>query len=65
MVGLALFSLFGVWLIVFPGSVLRFYSWFHGPAFDRLGTTKQQVRNAGLVWLFMMAFMAWATRKGN
>jgi hypothetical protein len=63
MVGFAAFSLVGVWFILFPGSVLRFYSWFHGPDFDRLGTTTQQVRNAGLLWLLLMAFAAWANQE--
>ena len=63
MVELALFSLFGVWCILFPGSVLRFYSWFHGPGSDRLGNSKWHVRNAGLVWLVVIALMAWANRK--
>lgn len=49
---LALFLSFGLWWLVAPVSVIRFYNWFHG------GLARQPkptgVRLLGLLWLVVV-----------
>jgi hypothetical protein len=48
-------SSFGIWLVLFPRSVIAFYIWFHG------GQVKMPnefgVRLSGSVWLGLVLFV--------
>jgi len=56
-IGFVVCGLFGIWWVVFPKTVIRFYEWFsRGRA--RMGRPAQ-VRVAGLVWLALMLFVLW------
>ena len=54
--GLVPFWLFGVWLLVWPKSVWRFYHWFHGPDVERRNPPGQtrHIRNAGIFLIVMV-----------
>jgi hypothetical protein len=58
----ALVSGFGLVLVLFPAPVLRFYKWFHGPRALRVQQLEpRHARNAGIVWIVIMAVIAYAT----
>jgi hypothetical protein len=56
--------LFGLVCVVFPAHVLGFYRWFHGHDEIHLQQTEpRHVRNAGVLWLLLMAavtYFDWA-----
>jgi hypothetical protein len=59
---MALFSSFGLWWLIAPVSVIRFYNWFHG------GLSRQPktmgVRIAGLGWIILVLTITFiGTRK--
>ena len=45
----------GLVFVLFPNQVWRFYRWFLGPDFERRNPHPRQTRNAGIVWLVIMA----------
>jgi hypothetical protein len=48
--------------VLFPASVVRFYKWFHGPHALRVQQLEpRHARNAGIVWIVIMAVIAYAT----
>ena len=49
-VAFAAFTSFGLWWLIFPDSVIRFYSWF-GPAVPKNPVI---IRLAGLAWTMVM-----------
>jgi hypothetical protein len=58
--GIVPFILFGLWWILFPGSVLTFYEWIY--ARDLSGTKipgPQVIRALGAAWLLAVLFFAW------
>ncbi len=42
----------GLWLIMFPGSVIRFYTWFHRGKVKLPGEVG--IRLAGAIWLVVV-----------
>jgi succinate-acetate transporter protein len=62
--GLALFGGFGLWWLVFPESVIRFYTWFHGRR-SRL-PRPVAIRVMGAAWfVFVTAVVLLSARKRN
>jgi hypothetical protein len=51
---------FGLWWILFPISVLRFYTWFHRGKARLPGP--RGVRLAGVFWVVVVAVVFWASR---
>jgi hypothetical protein len=50
--GLILFVGFGLWWVLFPNSVIRFYQWFHG---GKVSVRKPlMVRVVGVLWIVMV-----------
>ena len=56
-VGTVTFAGFGVWLVLAPRSVIRFYSWFHGDRFR--APTILGVRIVGGLWALLVLFVVW------
>ena len=52
-VGIAGATAFGLWFVVFPKSVIRFYCWFLPRQFWR-PVQEPQVRRAGVFWLALV-----------
>ena len=63
-IGIASFSVFGLWWVVAPQSVISFYTWFQGkplaPAPKPLG-----IRIAGLLWIALVACVVYSWSKGR
>ena len=54
--GLVLVAGFGLWWVVFPESVIRFYTWFHS---GKVQMPKPSgVRIAGALWLLLVTLVA-------
>jgi succinate-acetate transporter protein len=46
---------FGLWWLIFPGSVIKFYRWFHR---GRVATGRPAgIRLAGLAWIVLVIFV--------
>jgi succinate-acetate transporter protein len=61
-VGFALFLGFGLWWVIFPKIVIRFYAWFHRGRIKPPSVLG--VRLAGAMWiLLMMIVMVFSLRK--
>ena len=56
---LLLFWCFGLVWVFFPARVLRFYVWFHGSGILRRGNKPRHIRNAGILWLIVMAVLTY------
>jgi hypothetical protein len=55
-IGLIVFVGFGLWWVLFPNSVIRFYEWFHR---RKISAPKQSiVRIVGVLWI---ALVLWVT----
>jgi succinate-acetate transporter protein len=54
--GCALFSSFGLWLILAPQSVIRFYKWFHRNKLLPMPTMKV-LRILGLFWIILVVIV--------
>jgi len=51
-IGLAVFGSFGLWWLLFPNSVIRFYTWFHG---GRVSLPRQvAIRVLGGLWIALV-----------
>jgi hypothetical protein len=59
-VGFAGFGLFGVWWLLFPKTVLRFYKWFHRGKARMPGPSG--VRIAGALWVALLLGVFWLIR---
>ena len=57
--GSTIFVAFGLWWLILPDSVIRFYTWFH-PGGPRLPSA-QGIRLAGALWVALVAFVLWRT----
>ena len=56
-IGFAAVVSIGLWLLVFPESVIRFYAWFHH---GRTALPRPRgVRIGGAIWLVLAAFVWW------
>jgi succinate-acetate transporter protein len=53
--GFAVFVGFGLWWVVFPMSVVNFYSWFHRGRVKMPGTFG--VRLAGVLWVLLVSIV--------
>jgi hypothetical protein len=53
-------ALFGIWWVLLPESVLRFYRWFHRGKAKLPGPGG--VRLSGAVWLLVVAAVFWRAR---
>ena len=50
--GLTAFVGFGLWWLLFPNAVIRFYEWFHG---RKMSTPKPlAVRIVGVLWITLV-----------
>jgi hypothetical protein len=45
--GIAMFGGFGLWWVLFPKSVIRFYTWFHRGRISLAGTREWMIRLIG------------------
>ncbi len=55
------FWAFGAIFVLFPQEVTRFYKWFHGPEASMVQRLEpRHARNAGFVWLVVMAIVTYA-----
>jgi hypothetical protein len=60
-IALAVFGGFGIWWVIAPSSVIRFYEWFHRGALP--GAKPKQVRLAGLFWLVVLCVVVVVGKK--
>jgi hypothetical protein len=60
-VGLSLFVGFGLWWLVFPSSVITFYSWFHNARVKMPGA--RAIRLAGAFWIALVIIVFLKFRK--
>jgi hypothetical protein len=51
-VGFGLSLAFGLWLVLFPESVIKYYTWFHRGYFKSPGPSG--VRLAGVLWSILV-----------
>jgi hypothetical protein len=56
--GLALFIAFGLWWLLLPGSVVRFYSWFHRGKY--VAHSFAAYRVMGALWILLLLVVAWS-----
>ena len=56
------FWLFGVVVVLFPNAVWKSYRRLHGPDFERRTLQPRHIRNAGIVWLIVMALATYFSR---
>jgi len=59
-VGFGLTVGFGLWWVLFPNSVVRFYAWFHS---GRVEPKASQVRAAGACWIALVLVVTMLTFK--
>jgi hypothetical protein len=59
-IGFVAFGSFGVWWLLSPRTVLRFYGWFHRGRARMPGPAG--VRIAGVLWLAIIAVVFWQFR---
>jgi hypothetical protein len=53
---------FGLWWVIFPSSVIRFYTWFHRA---RVVLPKASaVRLAGILWVLLVGVVLWFSFHG-
>ena len=54
---------FGLWWIVFPDSVVRFYTWFHG---GKVALPRRTgVRAAGMFWVLLVLLAVFMNLRGQ
>ena len=58
-IGFVLFASFGLWLLLMPRSVVRFYTWFHRGRYT--ASTLRGYRVIGALWIVLMIVVAWIT----
>ena len=58
--GVALFGGFGLWWVLLPDSVVRFYSWFHRGRVKM--PTALAIRFIGIGWLILFASIMFYSR---
>jgi hypothetical protein len=58
-IGFVLFASFGLWLLLMPRSVARFYTWFHRGRYAL--PTLGGYRVIGAFWIVLMIVVAWIT----
>lgn len=57
--GFSLFLGFGLWLVLFPASVIHFYNWFHQ---DRVKMPPPRaVRLVGALWILLLCVVTLLT----
>ena len=54
-IGFGVALVFGIWLLVFPRSVIGFYTWFHKGGVKMPGTSG--VRLSGVLWVALVAIV--------
>ena len=54
---------FGLWLIVFPANVIRFYNWFRRR--QVIPFDPPRVRLAGAIWVFLAIVVLFFTFRNN
>jgi len=52
--GIAFFGGFGLWWVLFPKSVIRFYTWFHRGRISLAGTEEWKIRLIGGLWVALV-----------
>ena len=57
-VGAGLFIVFGLWWLVLPRSVVRFYAWFHRGRWRE--PRIPAVRVLGALWIVLVILMEWS-----
>lgn len=58
--GFAMSAGFGLWWLLFPRSVQRFYHWFHRGKANTGGL--RGIRISGALWLLLVAVIMWQAR---
>ena len=61
-VGASPFIAFGLWWLLLPRSVVRFYAWFHRGKVR--APSIPAVRVLGALWIVVMILMEWSALRG-
>ncbi len=57
-IGMTASTFFGLWFLIAPRSVLRFYVWFHNKR-DFKSINLMLARFGGLLWTILMLYVIW------